>query len=36
MADKQCGHPPTRGELAGYAGEIGAGRALGSLVTDRR
>jgi citrate synthase len=29
----QRGHPPTRGELAGYAGAIDAGRALGSLVT---
>ncbi len=27
------GHPPTRSELAGYAGEIDAGGALGSLVT---
>ena len=29
----QRGHPPTRGELAGYAAEIDAGRELGSLVT---
>jgi citrate synthase len=29
----QRGHPPTRGELASYADEIAAGRALGSLVT---
>jgi hypothetical protein len=30
------GHPPPRGEPAGYAGESDAGRAPGSLVTDRR
>jgi citrate synthase len=29
----QRGHPPSRAELAGYAGELAAGRALGSLVT---
>jgi citrate synthase len=29
----QRGRPPTRGELASYADEIAAGRALGSLVT---
>jgi citrate synthase len=29
----QRGHPPTRVELASYADEIAAGRALGSLVT---
>jgi citrate synthase len=29
----QWGRPPTRGELASYADEIAAGRALGSLVT---
>jgi citrate synthase len=29
----QRGSPPTRGELAGYRGEIAAGRALGKLVT---
>jgi len=29
----QRGHPPTRAELAAYAGEIAAGCALGSLVT---
>ena len=30
----QRGHPPSRAELAGYAEEIAAGRALGPLVTD--
>ncbi len=29
----QRGSPPSRGELAGYRGEIAAGRALGKLVT---
>jgi citrate synthase len=29
----QRGSPPSRGELAGYRGEIVAGRALGKLVT---
>jgi citrate synthase len=29
----QRGSPPSRGELAGYRGEITAGRALGKLVT---
>jgi len=29
----QRGHPPSRAELAGYAREIAAGRALGALVT---
>jgi 2-methylcitrate synthase len=29
----QRGAPPSRGELAGYRGEIAAGRALGKLVT---
>src|SRR5213075_2568326 len=29
----QRGHPPTRVELASYADEIAAGRALGSLIT---
>jgi len=29
----QRGHPPARGELTGYTGEIAAGRTLGSLVT---
>jgi citrate synthase len=29
----QRGSPPSRGELAGYCGEIAAGRALGKLVT---
>src|SRR6266487_4826040 len=29
----QRGSPPTRSELAGYRGEIAAGRALGKLVT---
>jgi citrate synthase len=28
----QRGSPPSRGELAGYRGEIAAGRALGKLV----
>ena len=29
----QRGEPPSRGELAGYRGEIAAGRTLGKLVT---
>jgi citrate synthase len=29
----QRGHPPSRAELAGYAAEIAASRALGALVT---